>query len=373
MGYDPLGDVQQRAAMVRAADSGSPSISQTMPAGEPRRALGQADCIMYLPLYARGLVPETPQARSQALVGWTFVALRISDLMASVYGSQRGEIDISLHENIDRQPDSLLYTSDPSGANTAGMAARRVVTEYLAMNGVTWVLTVRAGPDFAKTDGLAQAKVILLAGTLLAALLAALLALVCWQMMTTKDYALSLAREMTDELRKSESLARHLAQHDPLTGIPNRALFSDRLSQAISQAKRDKTRLALLYIDLDNFKPVNDTHGHALGDAVLQEVGARLCRVIRESDTAGRIGGDEFVVLLPLIGSNDSVAGVGQKIIESLREPIVVADKILAVYASIGIATYPEHGDDEVSLFKSADQAMYQAKARQRNCLQWAS
>ena len=131
--------------------------------------------------------------------------------------------------------------------------------------------------------------------------------------------------------------------------------------------------MALLYLDLDNFKPINDTYGHAMGDRVLGLVASRLIAAVRESDTVGRIGGDEFVVLLPVIASNDNAQTVGLKILESLREPMVFDGTTVSVSASIGVATFPEHGTDEVELFKAADAAMYAAKASRRDCLVWAS
>jgi len=177
---------------------------------------------------------------------------------------------------------------------------------------------------------------------------------------------------MTEELRKSEERALHLAQHDPLTGLPNRALFADRLNQALSLARRDDTHLALMFIDLDYFKTVNDAHGHGVGDLLLQAVAARLREAVRESDTVGRIGGDEFVVLLPTVGSRSDAQVVAGKIRESLAHPFPVSGHTLNISASIGIAVFPDHGDDEDSLRKAADDAMYAAKARERNCIEWA-
>jgi len=160
----------------------------------------------------------------------------------------------------------------------------------------------------------------------------------------------------------TEEHLHHLAYHDPLTGLPNRMLLSDRLRQALNIAKRDQTHLALLYFDLDKFKPVNDDFGHNIGDLLLQEMTARLQGCLRESDTAARMGGDEFVVLLPNIEGEQGALMVAEKIRSALAVPYELAGHGLDVTSSIGIATYPQHGADENILLKNADAAMYGAK-----------
>jgi diguanylate cyclase (GGDEF)-like protein len=155
----------------------------------------------------------------------------------------------------------------------------------------------------------------------------------------------------------------HMAQHDTLTELPNRALFFDRMQQELEHAKRDGTRLALMFIDLDHFKDVNDTWGHAVGDLLLQEVATRISACLRQSDTVGRIGGDEFVVLLPLIKGDSDVLGVAMKIRQALDQAFQLRDGLsLHISCSNGIATFPEHGSDEIELSKNADAAMYLAK-----------
>lgn len=366
-GYDPFSNAERRQAMLRAAESGLPSISRVAWSPPFGTQVKKSDYALFVPLYRGGETPDSPQERTVSIVGWSFAILRVSDLMASLYGERRSELQFSLHDSVDAGAESLLYESDQEAFAPA--PNHMVATEYLSIGGATWVLTVRSRSTAPETAGFDQSTDILVAGSLLSCLLA----LVCWQILTAKNYATTLAHKMTGELRRSEELARHMAQHDSLTCLPNRALFSDRIAQAISLARRDKTRLALLYIDLDNFKPINDTHGHAMGDRVLGIVASRLIAAVRESDTVGRIGGDEFVVLLPVIASNDNVQTVGTKILESLRAPMEFDDAVVVVSASIGIATYPENGSGEVELFKAADSAMYAAKAFQRDCLVWAS
>lgn len=173
--------------------------------------------------------------------------------------------------------------------------------------------------------------------------------------------------------RETEELLRQMAQHDPLTRLPNRALFSDRLQQALADARRNQTKLAVMFVDFDNFKPINDSLGHAVGDLLLQEAALRMQACIRQSDTVARIGGDEFVVLLRHIENINNAQQVGDKIRLALCQPFELAGQVLGISASIGIALYPEHGNDEIELAKQADLAMYRAKALGRNTIQIAA
>lgn len=167
--------------------------------------------------------------------------------------------------------------------------------------------------------------------------------------------------DITDR-KEMEEKVQHLAYHDPLTDLPNRMLFTDRLQQALATAKRDGAQLALMFIDLDRFKPVNDAHGHDIGDLLLKEVAQRVRDCLRESDTVARIGGDEFVVLLPEIRSERDALEVAEKIRGSLNQPFELAGHSLGISSCTGIAIYPKHGDEERLLMKNADAAMYYAK-----------
>jgi len=165
-------------------------------------------------------------------------------------------------------------------------------------------------------------------------------------------------------LDSAREQARHMASHDPLTSLPNRMLFNDRLAQAIAAARRNDRKVAVLFIDLDRFKQINDELGHDVGDALLQRVSVDLSADLRESDTAARLGGDEFAVLLTQIRNELDAAVVAEKLLASLRRPSPVAGRELRSSASIGIATFPRDGEDAESLLKKADTAMYHAKER---------
>lgn len=172
--------------------------------------------------------------------------------------------------------------------------------------------------------------------------------------------------DVTEKRRQEETL-RQLAYHDPLTGLHNRAAFLEMFEHALGHAERRQTRLALLYLDLDRFKKINDTLGHVIGDKVLEESAARLRQVVRSDDEVARLGGDEFIIMLEDFAYVESPARVARKTLSLLGQPIIIDPHVLHVTSSIGIAIYPDDGKDPTSLLKSADAAMYMAKREGRN------
>ncbi|WP_137886646.1 diguanylate cyclase domain-containing protein [Pseudomonas sp. 2FE] len=172
------------------------------------------------------------------------------------------------------------------------------------------------------------------------------------------------------ERKQLHARLQYMAQYDQLTNLPNRALLHDRLRTALARARREQGRLSLLYLDLDKFKQVNDTFGHAAGDRLLQEVANRLKQCVREADTVARIGGDEFVVLLESIQVPEHASIVAEKIRSALNQPLDMEGHSLHILPSIGVALYPEHGDEEKQLLKHADEAMYFAKKNGGNRFQ---
>jgi diguanylate cyclase (GGDEF)-like protein len=186
-------------------------------------------------------------------------------------------------------------------------------------------------------------------------------------------YAQRQARREQARLESSEGKLYQLAHHDILTGLPNPRLLEDRMAQALSHAHRIESRLAVLYLDLDHFKNVNDSLGHAVGDALLKEVAARLTSLLREEDTAARLGGDEFVLLLPEIAHDDDARHVAEKVIADLARPVTVAGQRFSVGVSVGIALYPDDAHNAAALLACADRAMYAAKDSGRNTFQFAN
>lgn len=168
--------------------------------------------------------------------------------------------------------------------------------------------------------------------------------------------------EDVSERKAAEERMRHAASFDRLTDLPNRGLFLDRLSQSLALAGREGTLGALLFLDLDHFKQVNDEHGHAAGDELLVAVARRLREVLREGDTVARLGGDEFTVILNRIRESANAAAIAGKILAALAKPLMIAGSELRVGASVGIAIFPTHGEKVEVLLEAADHAMYRAK-----------
>ena len=183
---------------------------------------------------------------------------------------------------------------------------------------------------------------------------------------TERTVELKAANEQLErqiaERKQAEELARHLADHDALTGLPNRRLLEDRLTQALALSYRNRKQTAVMFIDLDRFKMINDSLGHAVGDLLLQEVARRLVKLMRVGDTICRIGGDEFVIVLPEIKRSSDAANVAQKVIEELSAPVTIDARELHVTPSIGITVFPDDGRDAEALIGNADAAMYHAK-----------
>ena len=185
-----------------------------------------------------------------------------------------------------------------------------------------------------------------------------------------------MQRQITHQfaaLQVSREELEHLARHDMLTGLPNRRLFHDRLDHALARARRSGKNLALLFVDLDRFKEINDQIGHDAGDAVLKAVATRLAATTREADTVARLGGDEFVVLLDDPSSQEQVAAIAQKLLDGLKPEIPFESHTLHAVASIGISQYPQDGETAAEILANADRAMYQAKAAGRNCYRFFS
>lgn len=177
---------------------------------------------------------------------------------------------------------------------------------------------------------------------------------------------LGIVTDISDRKRAEEHLA-YMARHDALSGLPNRELFNYRLALEIMHAKRDDRILAVMLLDLDNFKSVNDTLGHDTGDHLLKLVSRRLSNLLRQGDTIARMGGDEFLIMLPALENEKSASMVAGSLLKSIREPFVFDEHALNITISIGIAVFPRNGNDVVTLVKNADIAMYRAKGGGRD------
>ena len=175
------------------------------------------------------------------------------------------------------------------------------------------------------------------------------------------------AQQELAERKHVDKAIRRLAYYDSLSGLPNRTLFNDRLTKELAHAHRNQQKVGVLLLNLDRFKEVNYTLGHSIGDKLLQAIGKRLTGLLRKSNTVARLGGDEYILLLPEITGIEDATMIAQKILETIRKPLVLGGHELHIATSIGIAIYPNDGEDADTLMRNADIAMYHAKNQGRN------
>jgi two-component system cell cycle response regulator len=183
----------------------------------------------------------------------------------------------------------------------------------------------------------------------------------------TRIHNMLEVRLLYTKLGNSNKVLESLALHDALTGLPNRRILMDRLTFAITHAHRNKHSMAVMYLDLDGFKQINDTLGHDAGDTLLIMVAARMVAAVRQEDTVVRLGGDEFVIVLWELSHDDGVTKPVLKVIEAVSQPYVIDGNTISITTSIGISIYPTHGEDAETLMKSADLALYEAKRTGKN------
>jgi diguanylate cyclase (GGDEF)-like protein len=351
-GYDMLTEPMRRAAMEQARDTGAAAMSGKVTLIQDKDRGTESGFLMYLPLYqnpgaAANSLPENVAQRRARLTGWIGAPFRMSDLMAGLIGEQSGNIGMEIYDGAQITPETLLYaTQAPNAADR--QRAPLIAANKLNILGRDWTVVTRALPDFELRAVHDKAPLILRSGIGASVLLT----LLAWLLVDDRTRAWQIAR---------------LAFYDTLTGLPNRKLFTDRLQQAMAKARRDKTLVAVMFIDLDKFKPVNDRFGHAIGDLLLKEVARRLQSCVRESDTVARLGGDEFIMLFSYSEEKRSHMVVAEKILHALNAPFHIGVHSHHISASIGIAIYPLDGLDEKALLKNADTAMYHAKKSGRN------
>jgi diguanylate cyclase (GGDEF)-like protein len=300
------------------------------------------------PFYRRGVSLRSPAERTANTLGWIVGSFDVSSLLQQALGHQRG-LRVRLQY---ANPDGKQVAVASLG-HAAGSLARRTVMDF---NG-RWTIAVTGATAVSGISPALQGVIIAGAG----AVITLLLSLLILTLSRSRERALAMVAEKTGQLR-------HQALHDALTGLPNRVLAIDRADQMLARARRADQPIAVLYIDVDGFKHINDTFGHAVGDTFLKSVAARLETVVRAGDTAARLAGDEFVVLLEASTLDVGPELVAQRVLDVLREPYDLNDEIgrdLSVTASIGVA-YGQHETAE-ELLADADVALYAAKEAGRN------
>ena len=310
---------------------------------------GVTSLIVEVAAYRQGGPLGTATERQGAVLGWVLGSFDITSLMRSAVGGARGVAVTLYHSNPGLAPEFIGST---------GNAGAHPLTEHstVQMDG-TWTVDVTGTPLVSGLSAPMQGLIVALGGALVSLLLATLVLVLA----RSRDRAITMVTAKTGELR-------HQALHDALTGLPNRVLALDRIEQMLARARRQELPVAALYVDIDGFKHVNDSFGHAAGDELLRIVARRLESVVREGDTAARLGGDEFVVLVEGSTLDAGPELVAERLLEVLRAPYDMRGEIgreLALSASIGIAFGLRGSPDE--LLRDADIALYEAKGAGRN------
>ncbi len=350
-GYDMYSQPVRRAAMAQARDTGRATLSGKLILVQEVGKDVQAGFLIYLPYYRPGAPIDTLEQRRANLVGWVYAPFRVNDFMSGLAGENAADLSISIYDGTEISNESLMYQTS-HGTESAPLSNRFMRIQRLKFGGHYWTTVTRARPHFEKREEDDKAALVLRGGIGASVLLT----LLAWLLVDERARAVGAAHR-----------ALRLALYDMLTDLPNRKLFTDRLLHSLARAKRDKSQLAVMFIDLDKFKPVNDKFGHAIGDLLLKEVADRLKQCVRKSDTVARLGGDEFVVLIPTIEEKHGDTIVAEKILAALAAPFHIGGHELHISSSIGIALYPGDGDDEKVLVRNADIAMYHAKKSGRN------
>jgi diguanylate cyclase (GGDEF)-like protein len=345
-------------ALERARDSGLATMSDDLQYVKN----GKTDhpILFVFPIYRNGLPITSVEERQKAIWGFVYARVNVNDLFRdaiSLSVSERIHLEVFEGGDQDQEAPSLdkanlIYDADLKDvphALDASYKPRHSTIERVAVDGTSWIFYSSSRLDGAIEQRNNAPLLILLAGSLL----------------SIGAGALTFIRN------RQRQLAYQYAYYDYLTGLPNRRLLQDRFQQALANAQRHGTGLALLFIDLDKFKPINDRFGHEAGDKVLKTVAARLASCLREGDTLSRLGGDEFIVLLLNIAGEEEIFSVAQKVVAITSEPIRMKAQDLQVGCSIGISIFPKDGADFESLLKNADAAMYRAKENSRNNFQF--
>jgi diguanylate cyclase (GGDEF)-like protein len=318
----------------------------TIPAMLPSFLAKSGLVVTMTPIYPGGVVPSAPAARLASVTGWIMGIYEADTILDPIVQGHRGE-------------SATLSYVEPSGARavlaTVGVPNKHALDHSFPLsNDGNWVVELSAASPVSGLPAADQGLAVLFGGVALSMLIYLLLRAIS----KSRLKGLQLIEERT------AAQLRHQAGHDALTGLPNRALIFDRAEQMAARARRDHSGVAALFIDLDQFKDVNDTFGHAAGDELLRQVSGRFSAVVRETDTVGRLGGDEFVVLVETAEGVPDPEDVARELLSSLREPFYLAKdrQLSSVSASIGIASGAR--DSASELLRDADIALSEAKAR---------
>jgi diguanylate cyclase (GGDEF)-like protein len=348
-GRDLLTEPACRAPMERARDTGEISASKRIMLRHGDR--DKPGFVLLLPLYQAGAALDSVEKRRRALVGYVFGNFLMNDLFQGIFGkrvvSNLG-IDLEVFDGRQLTREQLLYDDDAvlHSIETEPSSPYRQVTE-IDVGGRAWSLSFTALPAFHDKFSSKLPMLFFIAGTLLSFLL--------YRVILTRAVHASERRQYTEMLERQ-------ARHDSLTNLPNRDFLLEQLKERLQEKAGNPGNMALLLIDLNGFKEINDTLGHQSGDTLLQQIGPRLQRLLRPTDTLARLGGDEFgLMLTPLRGAEDAEVWA-KRVIDEIHRPFELDGITVQIDASVGIALHPLHGADGSTLMRCADVAMYVAK-----------
>lgn len=355
LGYDSYSRTTSRPTMEQSRDTGHSLASAPFALVQDQEPA--LTTLLYQPVFSPGSKHQTVAERREGLFGYVVVLLRIPDLVnQATAGMDSDSLDWLLLDNsLPAGKQRLHFHPSRSRTGPINPPPGDILTGHFSVDvplqipGREWHMAFAPAPEFFNQYGASRDWLILWAGLAMTALLAL--------------YVGSRIRRIVE--------TEHLARRDYLTGLPNRALLAERLDHALAMAERDGSHLAVLFLDLDRFKHVNDSMGHSAGDKLLTQVADRLSRVLRKEDTLARMGGDEFVVVMEHIQHGRDAAVLAEKLIQTLLQPISIGDVPIYLTTSIGISLYPRDATTAEGLVSDADAAMYRAKETGRNTFQF--
>ncbi len=354
-GKEIMTDPACRAAMERARDTGQPAATRRIDLIQDGKKT--PGFMLLVPIFLPSMVLNTVEERRQALAGFVFGNFIVSELFSGIFGQQvlpHLNIDFEVFDNGQIDQAHLLYDDDTTLRALDDLRVSKLMNiTKIEVGGRDWTLVFSARPDFYDAFSNRLPAMILGGGLLLGIAL--------FRTSQTQAKHLFERRKHLAELEKQ-------ATHDSLTGMLNRDFIYTHLREALADDKQSRENAALLMIDLDGFKEINDTLGHYSGDLLLRQIGPRLQPLLRTTDTLARLGGDEFALWITPVYDRQSALIKARRILEEIRKPFVLDDITVCIDASVGVSLYPEHGRGISALMRCADVAMYVAKKNNTGC-----
>ena len=325
----------------------------------------QDDVFLFSPTYRTQAKPRSNTTDKPDLVGFGLGVFRFSDLVSSALSAEPPTIEIAIFDKSAPAGSQRLYPTSSRSESANNSQSPFYRETALSLGTQEWSLVATAANDSEFTEESPIPWLVMSLGFVITTLTAMFVG----SIISRNQYANFLVDTKTADLVKSNlerekvlQMLEEMSLHDSLTGLPNRTLFLDRLDRSVRLGRREKQKFAILMMDLNGFKEINDTYGHEVGDELLRVVAKRMKEVSRDCDTVARLGGDEFSALLPSVVSMEGASILADRIQDSVVRPVSLSGRTLRVGISVGVGLFPDHGQDRKSLLHSADMAMYRAK-----------